>query len=75
MTIPPHWLDDVVEQALCDGCQEPGKLAAAIGKHDCFVAAVKAGLAEFERGRGLSQAQAVRQAIVDAIEWRPPSTQ
>jgi len=74
MTIPPHWLDDVVDQALHAGCQEPGKLAAAIGKHDCFVAAVKAGLAEFERGRGLSQAQAVRQAIIDAIESHPPES-
>jgi len=76
MTMPPHWLDAAIERSLRSGERDPRAVGQAIGESEQFQEAIRAGLAENVQGRlGLSSAQMVRQAIMEALESSPVGAQ
>jgi hypothetical protein len=69
MTMPPHWLDDVIEKAYRVSGDDAAAIGRAIGESERFVAAIEAGLADHPHGRpGMSPAQTIRQSIIESIE-------
>jgi hypothetical protein len=67
--MPPHWLDDVIKDAVDSG--DPEAIAQAVADSDRFQRAIKSGL-EASNARpdviGPGRAQYVRQAIIAAVE-------
>jgi hypothetical protein len=75
--MPPHWLDATIEIALQTGLRDPSSLGRAIGGCERMQEAIRVGLADYVPGRlGLSEAQMIREAIMEAMEAggdNPPS--
>jgi hypothetical protein len=62
-------LDQIVERVYRVNGHDPAAIARAIGESERLVAAIAAGLSDHpHRGPEISPAQAVREAILDAIE-------
>jgi hypothetical protein len=66
----PHWLDEAIESSWRD--HDPRSIATAISSDNRLIAAIRQGLEDArrlpERQPGLSHAQCIRNAVLEAME-------
>jgi hypothetical protein len=66
----PHWLDNVIESTWRD--HDPHLIATAISSNAKLISAIRQGLEDArhlpERQPGLSHAQCIRNAVIEAME-------
>jgi hypothetical protein len=76
MVMPPHWLDDVIADAIQESKPEEidvQAVAAAIAGSNKFLAAIKDGVSRINTEPGIvgpTPAQSIRSALIEAVSAR-----